>query len=377
MDVCKALVIEDDDLDFEILSRYLARSQAPRFELVRTESVADARQAIQDDRFDVGLFDQRLLDGSSGIDFVEELGGRNADFPIILITGMDGEVLDRKAMHAGAYDYVDKSSFSYEVMDRSIRFAIESHSREQRLRAATAAAKEQTAIAQGILAVVGHEMKSPVSSIKGYSKFINENALESPVRDAAGRMHVAAAHLEDFLQNLSEFVKLDNDAAALSRDRFNVREMIDGTISLFAPYANHKSIALNVEAAEELDADYVGDKLRLRQVIINLVKNAINYSDGGVITIAASVANNRFRFSVADQGVGMSEDKIEVALSNEIRPLGSSGSFTGGLGIGLSICRRLIRLMNGTFKLESAEGLGTTASFETPIERADASLSAA
>lgn len=363
-------MLEDDDQDFLILTRHLASLTNPSYGLVRATTPNEAVQAISDEEFDAALIDHRLCDGASGLDFVRQYGGRQASFPMIMLTGMDASGLDREALLVGAYDYIEKLGLTREVVDRAIRFSIKSHQYETQLRDAMAEAQEQATINRNILSIVSHEMKSPISSIKGYSEHLIEQAGSDNTKDAARKMKSAATHLEDFLRNLSEFVRLDSGAAETQLSGFNLKQLLVETVDFFGPYANHKAITLKAELSEEVDDTFLGDRLRIRQIIINLLKNAINYSDGGSITVAARIHRNKLELSVCDEGAGMSSEKVAAVLADTIDRQDPSKDLEGGLGLGLSICRRLLRLMGGKLTLESTPGFGTTAGFTLPLTKA-------
>lgn len=365
---CRVLVVEDDAQDFRILARHLESLTRPRYALTRAADFDEARLAIADTEFDIALVDYRLSNIASGLDFIVELGGREASFPAILLTGLDTGDADREALLSGAYDYIDKLSLTRDLVDRSIRFAIQSHAYEKKLRAAVEAATEQASINRNILSVVSHEMKSPISSLIGYCDFLIEGAACETSRDAAKKMKTASIHLEDFLRNLSEFVRLDAASAQPRKSEFRMRTLLEETIAFFQPYAQHKGIALTLETSDTIDATAFGDQLRIRQILINLLKNAVNYSDGGSIRVTGDLVDGRLNVAVADEGVGMSEAKVAAILSDEITPQPPGASLEGGLGLGLSIVRRLLRLMNGRLILESALGFGTTAGFSIPVE---------
>jgi signal transduction histidine kinase len=285
------------------------------------------------------------------------------------MTGMESTKLDAEALLTGAYDYIDKLALTRDLVDRAIRFAIKSHQYERRLREAVAEAKEQASINSNILSIVSHEMKSPISSIVGYCDFLIKKAASDTTKDAAVKMKAASVHLEDFLRNLSEFVRLDNGGAKIAIAEFDIAKMLDETVAFFQPYAQHKGIALVLECNESISDTFAGDRLRIRQVLINLLKNAVTYSDGGVIQVVATIENDLLRVTITDQGVGMAESKVAAILSDEIAPQAPGQALDGGLGLGLSIVRRLLLLMKGRFTLESAEGFGTSVAFEIPLER--------
>jgi signal transduction histidine kinase len=360
------LILEDDDLDFEILRRRLAEDP-DRYQLTRAITIADACALAARGGVDAALVDFKLTAGATGLDFVNAVGGREAAFPIILLTGLDDKRLCADALAVGAYDFLDKSDLDAGTADRSIRFALSSFHYERRLRAAMREAAEQAEINRRILAIVGHEMHSPLRSIIGYCDVIASESGGFPARDAAGKMKSAATHLEDFLRNLTEYVKLDGGGAKLIEERFNLRALVEETADFFRPYAAHKLIRLETRA-HDADVLIEADRLRLRQILINLLRNAITHSDEGSILVTAQAGQDSLELSVEDNGVGMPAKMIEAILEDRFAARSEGAGPGGGLGIGLTICRRLLALMHGNLAIESAPGVGTTVRICAPLK---------
>lgn len=365
-EVPKILVLDDDDLDFQVLERHMSSFRPPKYELLRAETVDDARTIIAQNEIAAALIDHRLADGGSGLDFIEELGGREGEFPSILLTGMGSGTIDEQAILSGAYDYIDKLGVTRDLVDRSIRFAIWAHAYERRLKASVEEAEMHAAMNREILGVVSHEMQSPVGSIIGYCDHLAESCQTDATRNAADRMKAAATHLEDFLRNLSEYVRLDSGAAEICETEFRPDILFEETVQFFEPFAQHKEIELNADFSSVSGAVLLGDSVRVRQIMINLIKNAVKYSDLGVITVSAVYENEVLSVCIKDDGVGMETSQVSAILSGETAWKGAGGGLRSGLG--LSICLRLLKLMNGTLILESKPGEGTTAGFEIPLK---------
>lgn len=368
----RILILDDDDKDVAILRRHLNSIQRPFYYVTHARNLFDARIAIAERHFDAALIDYRLPGGISGMDVIREIGGRTAPFPIVLLTGVADADLDREALSTGAFDYVEKSALTRELLDRTIRFAISAYRHEKKLRSSIAEATEQAAINSRILSVVSHEMKSPVRSLIGYCDHLIAMGHDPAATDAIGKMKAASIHLEDFLTNLSEFVRLDSGKATLTMSKFNLRTMLEDTVSFFEPFAAHKGIMLRLKASPECDAFYLGDRLRIRQILINLIKNAVVYSNEGVITLAVAVADGRLKGCVRDQGVGMTEAKAASLTKHTFTKENLGGDLEGGMGIGLPICTRLLRMMNGGLSIKSQLGKGTKVYFGLDLKAAPA-----
>jgi len=364
------LVLEDDELDFKVLVRHLSTCRNPEYKLRRAVTIEDAKRIINTIEIDVALVDYRLTGGTYGLDFVKSLGGREANFPMIILTGMDSTDLDKQAIFSGAYDYIEKLSMSRDLIDRSIRFSISSHQYEQKLRKMVTKAEEQATINHNMLSIVSHEMKAPVRSVIDYCNRLMKKSPAQNSHQEIASMKSAAIHLEAFLQNLSEFVRLDNDSAKPNKFAFDLKSMIIDTIAFFAPFAEHKDITL-IQDIIIRDENYLGDSLRIRQILMNLLKNAITYSDQGAVKVTVRINNEMLFVEVKDQGIGIPKAKLDMLLDNAFIQPAPDYSFEGGLGIGLTISKQLLNLLGGTLILESTPAVGTTAKFFVPIEKAN------
>lgn len=362
-DSLRILILDDDERDVAILKRHLHSIPRPFYYITHARNLFDARVAIAEHEFDAALIDYRLPGGVSGMDVIREIGGRAAPFPIVLLTGVSDADLDREALSTGAFDYVEKTALTRELLDRTIRFAISAYRHEKKLRLSIAEATEQAAINSRILSVVSHEMKSPVRSLIGYCDRLIAMGHGPAATDAIGKMKAASIHLEDFLTNLSEFVRLDSGKATLAVSRFNLLTMLEDTVAFFEPFAAHKGITLKLKAGPECDGFYLGDRLRIRQILINLIKNAVAYSNDGAVTVAIAVADGRLKGCVRDQGVGMTEAKAASLTKHTFSKENLGGDLEGGMGIGLPICARLLRMMNGGLSIKSQPGKGTKVYF--------------
>jgi two-component system, sensor histidine kinase and response regulator len=362
-DCLRLLILDDDEKDVDIIRRHLTSIQRPAYEVTHARNLFDARIAIAEGHFDAALIDYRLPGGISGMDVMREIGGRSAPFPIVLLTGVSDADLDSEALNLGAYDYVEKTALTRELLDRTIRFAISSYLHEKALRRSIAEATEQAAINSRILSVVSHEMKSPVRSLIGYCDHLIAMGGDPAATSAIRKMKAASIHLEDFLTNLSEFVRLDGGKATLAMSRFNLLTMLEDTVAFFEPFAAHKGIKLRLKAGPECDGFYRGDRLRIRQIVINLIKNAVSYSDEGVITLFVAVSEGRLKGCVSDQGVGISDEKAASLTKTRFSREKLGGDLEGGMGIGLPICARLLRMMNGGLSIKSQPGKGTRVFF--------------
>jgi signal transduction histidine kinase len=364
----RVLAVDDDATDVEIIRRHLETARSPKYLLTHALNAKDALTLLSSQTFDVALIDFRLSGDMTGLDLVKRIGGRNAAIPFIILTGIEDAAIDRESLLAGAYDYIDKMALTRELLDRSIRFSIASYRYESDLRNAMEDARAQASLNRRILAVVGHEMRSPLRSIVGYADYIVGECQDVASKDAALKMRNASLHLQDFLDNLTEFVRLDEGAAALRPDTVNIQQLVSETVEIFEPYARHKGISIKSKFSPDEPILLVADRLRVRQVISNILKNAVTYSDQGEVRLKVCVEGEYLVVRVEDDGVGMSEPRLREILEFDIGRQLPKRELEAGMGIGLSICRRLVNIMGGTLRIESVEGFGTAVEFRLPVD---------
>ena len=363
----RVLAVDDDPTDLDIIKRHLETVRLPTYSLVHAKTSMEALKRLATESFDAALIDYRLSGDMNGLDLVKRIGGRDAPIPFIILTGLEDGSIDRESLLAGAFDYIDKMAMTRELLDRSIRFAVAAFRYESDLRAAMEEARGQAQLNRRILAVVSHEMRSPRRSIVGYANYIAGECVDTASRDAATKMRNASLHLQDFLDNLSEFVRLDEGAAVLRVETVDLTKVISEIVDIFEPYARHKGVAIRTSIAEDVPVSIAADRLRLRQVVANILKNAVNFSDQGEVRILANREQRALVVRIEDDGVGMSESRLKEVLEFDISRQLPRRELEGGMGIGLAICRRLVRLMGGTMQIESAEGFGSVVELRLPL----------
>ncbi|MEO0612421.1 MAG: hybrid sensor histidine kinase/response regulator [Pseudomonadota bacterium] len=365
------LLLEDDPEDALIIRRHLSAVKDRDYHIHHASDPEAAARLIKAHSFDVALIDYSLPGGETGLGFVETLGGRDSAFPAILLTGLNDSNLNRDALNAGTFDFLDKLGLSRDLIDRSIQFSMRNHLNERRLRNAKKGAEFQARENQRLLAVVSHELKSPLASLIGYSDFIIANASSTPTRDAASNMKTASIFLQDFLRNLSEYVRLNQGAATLDSQPVVLADELPEIVALFHPYAVHKAITLTADIDLPAGRTVSVDRVRLRQILINILRNAITYTDDGAVTLQATMRNGVLTCEIKDEGIGMSAQDVENLNAGIHRLDAADGALTGGLGIGLRICREILVLMRGPMHLASTEGFGTTVTVRIPLDHAD------
>jgi PAS domain S-box-containing protein len=239
--------------------------------------------------------------------------------------------------------------------------------------AALAEAERLARLRSEFLAQMSHELRTPLNSILGYAQILRQDRTLGE-RQAAGMRVIqqSGEHLLALIDDVLDFAKIEAGRLQLSRSEVALHEFLRGIADTIRVKAEQKQLEFRLEMAAGLPGGIWVDEKRLRQVLLNLLDNAVKFTDRGRVTLRVSaVAPGRLGFEVEDTGTGIREDQLEIVF-RPFEQVGDRRRRTGGTGLGLPISRQFVRLMGSDIQVESRVGEGSVFRFEVDAPVVDA-----
>jgi PAS domain S-box-containing protein len=244
---------------------------------------------------------------------------------------------------------------------------------EAELQQAKAAAESASRTKSEFLASMSHEIRTPMNAIMGIADLLAKTAL-SPEQDKYVQIFRRAGdNLLNLINDILDLSKVEASQLELEQTGFSLHDHLEKVMEMVATRANEKGLALVCEIAPGVPNDLVGDPTRLRQVLLNLLGNAIKFTESGEVSLRVTQDGNfavptALRFAVSDTGIGIPSQKLGQVFERFTQADSSTTRRFGGSGLGLTISRRLVELMGGRIWVESGVGKGSVFSFAAPFE---------
>lgn len=304
---------------------------------------------------------------------------RHGDFTSRVRESASDEIL---VLQQGINSMVEELADSRRHMEQSIVSATESlrntmqelEQKNSELLVEQQRAESASLAKSQFLATMSHEIRTPLSGMIGMLQLLRESSENRYQHDCIDSLESAAQSLRQLIDDILDFARLEVGKLTLQNRPFDPMAVIEGVMVMFAPSAHHKGLELVLDIDGGLPSEVVGDPLRFRQVLINLIANAIKFTDKGEVAVAVHPATihpsgrHPLRFEIRDTGIGISKEKQSLVFESFTQIDEGDARSYGGSGLGTTVSRELVRMMGGEIGLESEPGKGSCFWFELPWE---------
>ena len=257
-----------------------------------------------------------------------------------------------------------------------VQAAIHREKGEAETRAALAAARHAEAVAEranaaksAFLATMSHEIRTPLNGVLGMAQALEADEMSPVQRERVAVIRQSGQTLTAILNDILDLAKIEAGQLDLEDIEFDLGEVVDSGRGAFAALAASKGLDLRVQIDPAAAGFYLGDPTRLRQVLYNLMSNAVKFTTEGSVEVRARPRGEALVLSVADTGAGIAAEQLERLFEKFVQLDASTTRRHGGTGLGLAICRDLCALMGGEIRVESRVGVGTTFTVVLPLRR--------
>ena len=418
------LVVDDERSNLEVLVSILS----PEYTVYVTKSGSSALEMANKYLPDLILLDIVMPD-MNGFDVLAALKASDAtrEIPVVFITGLNSVEDEEKGLRLSAADFIHKP-LSAKVVKSRIRNQMQIVNQirklvklQQKLEIAVKTAdnannskstflakidSKQPAVFEGVilpqsedgkklkemeeaalaasrsksefLANMSHEIRTPMSSIIGFSELALDDSIPLKTKEYLGKILENAEGLLQIVNNILDISKVEAGKMELENIPFNMHELFSSCRSLIMPKVVEKGIVLYFYAEPGLGKKPLGDPTRLRQILLNLLANAVKFTHAGTVKVFANIKKQTEKsitvgFEVKDSGIGMMPDQMERIFDPFMQAEPGTTRKYGGTGLGLAITKNLVELMGGTLSVESTPNIGSKFSFTLTFETVDIS----
>lgn len=355
------LLVEDDEDDYILTRGHLEELSPLTCQITWVQTPEEGLQQLLKGKYDVCLLDYQL-GAQTGLSLLQRAIAAGISTPIIMLTGQPDKQLDLQALEFGAADFLVKSELNETRFARAIRYALSRREYElERINRLRLEADNRSK--DRFLAHLSHEIRTPLSSILGYTELLLETDFANKAAPELNIILNNGQHLLSLLNDVLDLSKITANKLELRPDNYNFASLIMDVYSLLHVSAMDKGLTLSINALTALPRQVYLDGTRLKQILINIIHNAIKFTDQGSITVDIWLQQQKVYFRVTDTGIGIPAVKLSEIFAPFMQIEDMVKRKVAGAGLGLAIASELIQRMAGKIEVTSVEAKGTEFTF--------------
>jgi signal transduction histidine kinase len=381
----KILLIEDNAGDIRLIREMLTEAKYIAFDLECVDRLSTGLERNARGDIDIILLDLGLPD-SQGLDTFNTINDQTSKVPIIVLTAFEDDAWAIKAVRNGAQDYLVKGKVDSTLLVRTIRYALERKKAEaelqkardtleikvmertEELHDANIRLKELGSLKNAFISSMSHELRTPLNSIIGFTGIMLQGMTGELTGEQRRQLTIvkkSGDHLLALISDVIDVSRIEANHIELDVKEFDFSDMVRDVRDSFKVAIDEKGLKLVLEVPEKLMVE--SDERRMKQVIMNLVSNAVKFTDEGAIEIQVVEVHGTVEVAVEDTGIGLKDEDMTRLFKQFSRILVEGRQIEKGTGLGLYISKKVSELLGGEVKVESTFGVGSTFTVVFPL----------
>jgi len=367
----KILIVDDSAANLNYLKDLLKKHS---YKVAIAKNGKTAIHKAKSQTFDLILLDFVMPD-MNGLEVCQEIKSIviQKETPIIFLTANQDEKILKQAFEAGAVDYIRKPFSNTELISRVKNHLNLVHSKKE-LALAKEYAESATRAKGEFLANMSHEIRTPMNGIVTVIEFLQETGLNDKQSDLVEIIKTSSDNLLNIINDILDFSKIEAGQIELEQINFKLKDELINVLKPLEFRAQDKGLLMTLNYDDNIPEVINGDMLRVKQIIINLVNNAIKFTQSGNIIIEVKLKKELnksldIEFKVKDTGIGIKKENQKKLFKSFSQSDASSTRKYGGTGLGLAISKNLVEMMDGNISLESEYGIGSTFIFNLILKK--------
>lgn len=374
----KVLLVEDNPTDALIIKKKLLKDDRFEYELSHVLSGEEALLSLEKDPYHIVLLDYNLPK-KGGLQILKEIKSRNIEVPVVMVTGQGDEMVAAQLIKEGALDYLPKRENYEDAVPFMIRKSVvefkatkereklqrEIAIRKDELEKTNEQLKQLDRMKSDFVANVVHELRTPLTLIKGNLDNIEKGfagEVQPKQKEILGDVFRIVNRLARLVNDLLDLSKIESGKMEFQKEELDIVELAEETAKGFEKLAGEKNIGIKKEFPKS-KVIVNADKDKLTQVFVNLMGNALKFTDKGSVVIRIVELQDEVQVGIEDSGSGMNKDQIDKIFDKFVRVVAEKKE---GTGLGLPIAKDIITLHKGRIRVESTHGKGSTFIFILP-----------